>query len=92
MLAFDNGALRDARIVIDGRATASSARTFRRRCAAKSGPRSRKFASHSATDVLIQLADMCAGAIARSYKEDRKDAGRWKAMLKPRIADVWDFK
>jgi len=43
-------------------------------------------------DTLVQLADMCVGAIARSYREDRKDNDRWRKMLLPRIDDVWDFK
>jgi hypothetical protein len=45
----------------------------------------------SRRDNLIQLADMCTGAIARSYRTDRKDARRWRAMLAPKIADIWDF-
>lgn len=43
-------------------------------------------------DPLIQLADMCAGAIARSYRSDRSDAHRWRKMLAPRIRNVWEFK
>jgi hypothetical protein len=42
--------------------------------------------------VLVQLVDMCAGAIARSYRADRKNRDRWRQMLAPRINDVWDFK
>ena len=48
--------------------------------------------SNSRTDPLVQLADMCAGAIARSYRLDRKDARRWRRMLAPRLDDVWDFR
>jgi hypothetical protein len=46
----------------------------------------------SKNDVLVQLADMCAGAIARSYRKDRRDSARWRTMLKPRIEDVWEFQ
>jgi hypothetical protein len=42
--------------------------------------------------VLVQLADMCAGAIARSYKRGRKNHDRWRKALAPRINDVWDFR
>ncbi len=49
-----------------------------------------KFAASHA-DPLLQLADMCVGAIARSYS-DRKDANRWRAMLRPRLDDIWEFK
>jgi hypothetical protein len=48
--------------------------------------------SDSRTDPLIQLADMCAGAIARSFRADRRDAHRWRDMLRPRIDDVWRFQ
>jgi len=48
--------------------------------------------SESHRDILIQLADMCVGAIARSYREDRNDRKRWRDMLGPRIGNVWDFK
>jgi Protein of unknown function (DUF3800) len=45
----------------------------------------------SQSDRLVQLADMCAGAIARSYKADRDDRNRWRNMLDNKIEDVWDF-
>ncbi|MBL8805789.1 MAG: DUF3800 domain-containing protein [Rhodospirillales bacterium] len=46
----------------------------------------------SRRDNLIQLVDMCTGAIARSYRTDRSDARRWRTMLAPKIADIWDFR
>jgi hypothetical protein len=48
--------------------------------------------SNSQSDRLVQLADMCAGAIARSYKKDRDFAGRWREMLRPKTDDVWEFR
>ncbi|MDD2367051.1 MAG: DUF3800 domain-containing protein [Desulfuromonadaceae bacterium] len=54
-------------------------------------PKSLKFAD-SRSDDLIQLADMAAGAIARSYRDDdRKNASRWRIMMKSKIEDVWEF-
>jgi hypothetical protein len=47
---------------------------------------------HSHRDVLLQLADMCAGAIARSYRPDRPNRDRWRKMIAPRIMDVWEFR
>jgi Protein of unknown function (DUF3800) len=47
--------------------------------------------SNSANDRLAQLADMCAGAIARSYKSDRDQATRWRRMLGRKIENVWEF-
>ena len=51
-----------------------------------------KFAeSHS--DNLIQLADMVAGAIARSYRQgERKDADRWRLMLASKIEIIREFE
>jgi len=43
--------------------------------------------SDSARDPLMQLADMCIGAITRAER-DRDDADRWKRMLAPRIAHI----
>jgi hypothetical protein len=93
MMAHDNGTLGGAKVVIDG----SGDRVFRRRLAAAlrrqlaGRLKDLKF-SDSMSDPLVQLADMCAGAIARSYRKDRADAGRWRTMLAPRINDIWDFR
>jgi hypothetical protein len=85
--------LRDARVIIDG----SGSRAFRmslnaalRRRLPAGALRSVRF-KDSRTDVLVQLADMCAGAIARSYKPDRTRADRWLEALRPRIADIWEY-
>jgi hypothetical protein len=92
MMKNDNGLLRNARVTIDG----SGDREFRRNLNAALG-RHRGGAvkdvrfKDSRNDVLVQLADMCAGAIARSYRSDRADGRRWRDMLQPRIDDVWDF-
>ena len=94
MLKFDNGLLKDAKVVIDG----SGERVFRkelsaylRRNTAPGAIKSVRF-SDSRNDVMVQMADMCTGAIARSYKSNRTDAYRWRKMLATKIDDVWDFK
>lgn len=94
MLRFDDGLLRDARVVIDG----SGERTFRRdlknhlvRHAAPGAIRDVRLKS-SHGDPLVQLADMCVGAVARSYRADRGEPHRWRDMLKPKLDDVWDFR
>ena len=94
MLSFDRGLLQGTTVIIDG----SGDRTFKREL--KSYLRKRlepgalkdvRF-SNSQSDRLVQLADMCAGAIARSYKEDRDFAGRWREMLRHKTDDVWEFR
>lgn len=46
----------------------------------------------SSKDVLIQLADMVAGSIKRSYDKGKSDYNDYKSLLKERIEDLWDFK
>jgi hypothetical protein len=94
MMDYNGGTLKNARVIIDG----SGDREFRqnlnvalRRRLGKGIVKDLRFKSpHS--DVLVQLADMCAGAIARSYRPERDEPFRWRKMLAPRINDVWDFK
>jgi Protein of unknown function (DUF3800) len=95
MLTYDRGLLQNARVIIDG----SGDRTFKRELQAylrrqlPSGVlRDLRF-SNSANDRLLQLADMCAGAIARSYRmQNRGNPWRWRLMLRPKLDDVWEFK
>ena len=47
---------------------------------------------NSKTDVLIQMADMIAGAIRRSYDADRTDSGIYKKIIEGKIQDEWQFK
>ncbi len=46
----------------------------------------------SKENVLIQLADMVAGSIRRSYDENKKDKDEYRKIIKNRIEDVWLFK
>lgn len=94
MMDYNGGILKEARVIIDG----SGDRLFRknlgtalRRRLGKGVIKDVRFkASHG--DLLVQLADMCAGAIARSYRRERDEPFRWRKMLAQRINDVWDFR
>lgn len=95
MLKFDNGRLANAnaRVIIDG----SGERTFRRdlqthlkRHLPKGAIKSIAM-KDSRNDPLIQLADMCVGAVARSFRTDRPDHHRWRSMLRGKLEDVWRF-
>lgn len=46
----------------------------------------------SRKDVLIQLADMVAGAIRRSYDLTKSDHKIYKKILKKRVEDEWNFQ
>jgi len=94
MLRHDDGRLSNAKVIIDG----SGDREFRQKLSAAIRRKVREGAvrdcrfSDSKSDPLIQLADMCAGAIGRSFRIDRRDAHRWRDMLRPRLDDVWRFQ
>jgi hypothetical protein len=93
MLKYDGGLLSQAQIVIDG----SGDRMFKRQIGAYfrthlAGRIKEVRFANSRSDPLVQLADMCVGAIARSYKDHRSDAARWRNILCSKIEDVWEFK
>jgi Protein of unknown function (DUF3800) len=94
MLTFDRGLLQRARVIIDG----SGDREFKRELSSylrrqlEPGVLHKVRFNNSANDRLVQLADMCAGAIARSYRIDRDSPDRWLRMLRPKIDDVWVFR
>lgn len=96
MLKFDNGRLAkaNAKVVIDG----SGERTFRRdlqthiKRHTPAGAIKSISMKDSKNDPLVQLADMCVGAVARSFRTDRPDHNRWRAMLRTKLDDVWRFE
>ncbi|WP_168185643.1 DUF3800 domain-containing protein [Acidiferrobacter sp. SPIII_3] len=95
MVTHDGQVLKKARLKIDG----SGNREFRRelwrylRENARPGAIEDLRFVDSSQDTLIQLADMAAGAIARSYNADaRKNATRWQGQLKGKIENVWNFR
>lgn len=96
MIQHDGGALRNAKVIIDGSGDRAFKRAFRsylRKHIGKESVRSFELRD-SVKDPLVQLADMCAGAIARSYRPDRADAYRWRSALyrSGKIENVWEFE
>lgn len=97
LLEHDNGRLADARIKIDGsgdRHFKNELNVYLRHQLHRGQVRSIKFAE-SHRDDLIQLADMVAGAILRSYRsDDRAHAARWRQVLAQhgKLGDIWDFR
>ena len=45
----------------------------------------------SQNNVLIQLADMVAGTVRRYAEQEKSDAPEYRALIKDRIEDVWNF-
>jgi hypothetical protein len=94
--AHDGRRLVEARVRIDGRGDREFRRAISSYLRRELGPT--KIADlrmvDSKSDPLIQLADMCVGAVARAHRGDSRDnAGRWLAMLRAggRIENIWPF-
>ena len=96
LIQHDGGALKDAKVVIDGSGDRAFKRTFRSylRKHLDSGSVTKVDLKDSVKDPLVQLADMAAGAIARSYRSDRGDSDRWRTRLQHagKIENVWEFR
>lgn len=89
LMAHDDKTLDAARVRIDG----SGSREFRRSLGGylrrELGGRIKEVKmSDSSCDRLMQLADMCIGAVTRAERE-REDAERWLVMLKPRGSGIF---
>lgn len=94
MIRYDNGRLQGAKVVVDGsgdRLFRKDLQTYLRRETPPGCIKKLTF-KNSKSDRLIQLADMCIGAIVRSHRKDRADADRWRKMIARRIEDEWVFR
>ena len=93
MMTHDDGRLENATVIIDGSGDRKFRMTLKSQLRRRLGRRIGEVRlQNSRRDPLVQLADMCCGAIARSYRTDRKDSDRWRRMLGPHIEDVWQFQ
>ena len=99
VLKYHGGTIENAKLRIDGRGDRKFKRAFsvylRRELNPYDKTKKRVFKDlkfvDSRKNVLIQLADMVSGAIRRSYDDDKTDSGIYKAIIKRRIEDIWDF-
>lgn len=95
LMQNDSGVLNDASIKIDGsgdKEFKKALTSYLRQSIGQHKIKKFKF-TNSRNDNLIQLADMIAGAIARSYSEKRTNGDRWLKILKKyRKTNIWDFK
>jgi hypothetical protein len=93
LMKHDNGMLHSADVRIDGSGSQEFRRTLGSYLRDELDNRIRDVRmSDSAGDPLMQLADMCIGAITRAERSDREDRDRWRRMLAPRIANIWRFR
>lgn len=92
LLSIDRSLLRSARVRIDGKGSHEFTQELQRYLSVELGGQLRELRLvDSAKSPLIQLADMCVGAIARSYR-NRHEADRWMRMLGSRIHEVRELK
>ncbi|MEW6410101.1 MAG: DUF3800 domain-containing protein [Nitrospirota bacterium] len=99
VLKYHGGTIRDAKLRLDGhgdRRLKQALTTYLRR---ELNPvidmgdkvfKNLKFVD-SKKNVLIQLADMVAGTIRRSYNKEKEDSNLYREIILDRIEDVWDF-
>jgi len=96
MFEHDGGLLTGAKVVLDG----SGDRRFRKELVGYMRRELPKWAikkfdfRDSRKDPHVQLADMCAAAIVRSYSDIRLDGAKWRNMLERSgcINDVWEIR
>jgi len=97
VLEHNNNKIKNAKLRLDGsgeRAFKRSLSVYLRRNLNSSSRRimnNLKFVD-SKDDVLIQLADIVAGAINRSFDIAKGDSKDYIKILKRNIEDVWEFK
>jgi Protein of unknown function (DUF3800) len=95
LMRHNEAAIKGASIKIDGSGDRRFKRAlfaYLRKQLAGGTIKKLKFAN-SRNDNLIQLADMAAGAIARSYPgRNRAPDARWRRMLQKQIDNVWEFR
>ncbi len=70
----------------------SAAAYFRREINAGSKKVSKVRFVDSHSNNLIQLADLVAGAINRSFQNDKTDSQDYLNIIKSRVEDIWRFK
>jgi hypothetical protein len=96
LLKYDGGSIQGARIKIDGSGDTEFKHelgTYLRRQLREGQIEKFSFAD-SRKDNLIQLADMCSGAILRAYRNDIRQDKTWLETLRDagRIEDIWEFR
>ena len=97
VLKHSSGKIKKAKIRLDGHGD----RTFRRELltylrhnlnkADKGMVKNLRFRD-SKRDVLIQMADMVAGAISRTFQKDKTDCKIYWDVIKKKKEDIWVFK
>lgn len=93
LMKHDNDILVNARVKIDGSGDRKFKRSMNKYLRHELRPGKIRYVRmvDSKKDRLIQLADMCVGAIARKYNPNRNMNDRWANLLSTKINDIWTF-
>lgn len=97
LLKHNKGTIKNACVKIDGSGDRIFRRSFLTYLRSQLNGKEQKVMKNcrlvnSKSNVLIQLADMIAGTIRRSYDESKTDRKLYKEIIKNRIEDEWQFK
>lgn len=97
LLKFSNQSILKASIKIDGSGDRTFRRTFVSYLRKELNTESLKVMDccklvDSKQNVLIQMADMIAGSVRRSYDVNKSDAVIYKKIIAKHIEDEWQFK
>lgn len=97
VLQYSDNEISDAKIKIDGSGDRIFRRSFISYLRRYLNSSQRKIMKDcklvdSRENVLVQMADMIAGSIRRSYDMAKKDHRRYKGIITQHIKDEWSFK
>ena len=97
VLKHSGGTIKNAKVKIDGSGDRIFRRNFLGYLRRHLNSKDLKIMNNcklvdSQQNVLIQLADMVAGSIHRSYNTEKADHKLYKGIIKKRIQDEWCFK
>ena len=97
MLKYSNNTILDAKIRIDGGGDRIFRRSFVSYLRKELNGREKKILHNcrlidSKDDVLIQLADMVAGSVHRSYQKSKDDSKIYKKIIAKHVEDEWKFR
>lgn len=96
MLKYSNNSILDAKIRIDGSGDRAFKKSFLSYLRRELNGNEKRIMDgckliDSKNDVLIQLADMIAGSIHRSYQVEKDDSVLYKKLIRKKIEDEWRF-
>ena len=97
MLKHSNETILNAKIRIDGSGDRIFRKNFISYLRRELNGKDRKIVQNcklvdSKSDSLIQMADMIAGSIHRSYQKNKDDSAIYKNIIKKYIQDEWNFR